>query len=179
MSAKSDAKREDRKRGGFTSRCKKNGPATADDNISLSCLSCVVRSPERRIRILLSSVPSPRVALHVICIETSRRREAVGSDQRPIEERCGCCGRNCVRGAQRGAAGRGSRRKSSASGGIRRKTEGGVWPTLLLSYRSVLGYRLFAAKRNPYVIKTESVKCDIETIKLINNISCVCDKHDM
>lgn len=67
----------------------KDGPATADDNISLSCLSCVVRGPrgkEDSDSPFLSSPPPspPRVALHVICIETSWRGEAVGSDQRPI-----------------------------------------------------------------------------------------------
>jgi len=88
-SAKSGAKRkEDRKRGGVALRCKKAGSATADDNISLSCLSASHRAPAGRRTLPCVPPALPCVALHVICIETSRRGGTVGfAGQRPMATR--------------------------------------------------------------------------------------------
>jgi len=91
-SAKSGAKRrEDRKRGGggrVALRCKKTGSAMADDNISLSCLSAWSLPPAGRRTLPCPPPALPCVALHVICIETSRRGGTVGSaGQRPMATR--------------------------------------------------------------------------------------------
>lgn len=94
---------------------------------SVSPVSARRRAPKRRGGnfVLLSPPPPsppphPRVALHVICIETSRHGETVGSVQRPIairrrQERGGTLKKPSPEGREKEVHG--------IFGGIRRKTE--------------------------------------------------------